>query len=87
IFEKPLESHFGWLGIGSVIGGTLLYSLNVWRRWNNPRRQQTAPWFVPASSAIMVLTGIQLFTSWLLTLVLSELKDRDARTEADLNGR
>ncbi|RME41845.1 MAG: glycosyltransferase family 2 protein [Caldilineae bacterium] len=87
IFDKPLERHFGWLGVLSAAGGSLLYGVNVWRRWHKPRERQVAPWFIPASSAIMVLTGIQLFTSWLLTLVLSELTTRDARTQADLNGQ
>jgi len=84
VFEKPLERHFGWLGIGSVLGGAVMYAVDVWRRWNTSRRDDVAPWFVPATSTVMVLTGIQLFASWLLSLVLSELKDRDARSEADL---
>lgn len=84
LFEKPLETHFGWMGIASVVGGGILYGLDVVRKWNRPRRKETAPWFVPATSVMMVLTGIQLFTSWLLAIVLAEVKDRDARSEADL---
>jgi len=37
-------------------------------------------------STIMVLTGLQLITSWLLILVLAELSRRDARAEEDLGG-
>ncbi len=87
LFKKPLESQFGWLGIGSMVGGGLLYTLDIARRWRRSRQEDVAPWFVPATSTVMVLTGIQLFTSWLLTLVLSELKDRDAKSEADLDGK
>lgn len=83
IFEKPLEEYFGWIGSGLAAAGGLLYSLYVWRRWNKPRNE-VAPWFVPASSTILVLTGLQLIASWLLTIVLSELRDRDARVESDL---
>ena len=32
----------------------------------------------------MVLTGLQLLTSWLLILMLAELSARDAQAEADL---
>lgn len=84
IFEKPLETHFGWMGITSVFGGALMYVVDVIRKWKSPRQKTVAPWFVPATSTVMVLTGIQLFTSWLLSLVLSELKDREAKSEADL---
>ena len=85
LFKKPLESYFGWMGVISATFGGLMYVLYIIRRWNQPR-DEAAPWFVPASSTILVLSGLQLFTSWLLTIVLSELKDRDARTELDLNG-
>ena len=84
IFRKPLENYFGWLGIGSAAGGGLFYSLYIWKRWHKPRQPEVAPWFVPAASTILVLTGIQLFTSWLLTVVLSELSKREVKADADL---
>lgn len=83
LFKKPLEKQFGWLGLGSVLSGGLFYSLYVWRRWRKPRNE-VAPWFVPAASTVLVLSGIQLITSWLLTLVLSELTDRETRAQSDL---
>ncbi len=94
IFRKPLESFFGWFGLSAIAGGGLLYSFSVWRRWDRSRRKQVevAPWFVPAASTILVLTGLQLIASWLLTLVLSELTEREIKTQKDLgkfsgNGR
>lgn len=93
LFDKPLEKHFGWLGLGSMLAGGLVYSFSVWRRWDRSKRKpEVAPWFAPASSTILVLTGLQLITSWLLTLVLSELTKRDAKAQQDLgkfsaNGR
>ena len=83
IFQKPLENHFGWMGIFSAASGILAYIGYVWRRWHQPRNE-VAPWFVPATSTVLVLTGIQLFTSWLLSLVLSELSSRDAKVESDM---
>jgi glycosyltransferase involved in cell wall biosynthesis len=84
IFRKPLEGYFGWLGFGAALGGGLFYSLDVWRRWHKPRNSDIAPWFIPAASAILVLTGLQLITSWLLTLVLGELSKRETKAEVDL---
>ena len=66
IFSVPLETHFGWLGLVSILGGFVIYALAVWLQWTSPA--STAPWFAPAVSAIMVLTGIQLITSWLLVI-------------------
>ena len=84
IFHKPLEQHFGWLGSGIALVGMLLYGVDIWRRWRRPRRGEVAPWFVPAVSTISVLTGLQMITSWLLALVLSELSKRDTQTQNDL---
>jgi len=82
IFSAPLESHFGWLGLIAMIGGGLVYGLAVWQNWTSPT--SAAPWFAPAVSTVMVLTGLQLLTSWLLIIVLAELSERDARAEEDL---
>lgn len=82
VFRTPLESHFGWLGLASMVGGSLVYGLAVWQNWTSPA--STAPWFAPAVSTIMVLTGLQLLISWLLIIVLAELSKREAKTEADL---
>jgi glycosyltransferase involved in cell wall biosynthesis len=93
LFEKPLEGHFGWAGLGSILLGGLFYSGSVWRRWDRSKQKpEVAPWFAPAASTILVLTGLQLIASWLLTLVLSELTKRDAKAQKDLgkfsaNGR
>lgn len=84
IFRTPLERSFGWLGIFTALGGVLFYANDVRRRWHKPRSTDVAPWFVPASSAILVLTGLQLFTSWLLGLVLGELSKRQEKVEMDL---
>ncbi|MFQ5611120.1 MAG: glycosyltransferase family 2 protein [Anaerolineae bacterium] len=82
LLRVPVEFRFGWLGLGAMVGGGLIYGLAVWLGWTSSA--SAAPWFAPAVSAILVLTGLQLFTSWLLTLVLAELSQREARTEMDL---
>jgi hypothetical protein len=94
IFKKPLERQFGWLGLAAILGGVIMYGLDVGRRWDRTKHHQpvVAAWFVPASSSILVLTGLQLMASWLLTLVLGELTKRETKAQADLgnfspNGR
>lgn len=94
LFKKPLEGKFGWFGLSAIAGGGLLYSLDVWRRWDRTKQKkaEVAPWFVPATSTILVLTGLQLIASWLLTLILSELTQRETGVQKDLgkfgtNGR
>jgi hypothetical protein len=82
IFNVPLERRFGWLGVGTMIGGGLVYGAAVWQNWTTPA--SAAPWFVPAVSTVMVLTGLQLLTSWLLIVVLAELSEQDIKAEADL---
>lgn len=83
IFPNPLEGLFGWLGLGSMISGVTLYAFSVWKNWTKPK-QVIAPWFPAAASTILVLTGLQLVTSWLLTVVLSEITERDVKTKIDL---
>jgi len=82
IFNVPLESRFGWLGVAAVLAGGLVYGLAVGLNWTGPA--SAAPWFAPAISTIMVLTGLHLVTSWLLVIVLAELSKRDAAAELDL---
>lgn len=82
IFKAPLESHFGWLGLAAMIGGGLLYGLAIWQQWTAPTNP--APWFAPAVSTVLVLTGLQLVMSWLLVIVLAELSKRDVQAELDL---
>ncbi|HMR66199.1 MAG TPA: glycosyltransferase family 2 protein [Anaerolineae bacterium] len=84
LFKKPLESRFGWLGSGSILIGSLMYILDVSLRWSKPRSKDVAPWFIPAASTVLVLTGLQLITSWLLKLILGELSHREARADVDL---
>jgi len=82
IFNVPLESRFGWLGVVAVLAGGLVYGLAIGLNWTGPA--SAAPWFAPAISTIMVLTGLHLITSWLLVIVLAELSKRDAAAELDL---
>jgi glycosyltransferase involved in cell wall biosynthesis len=84
LMRKPLERHFGWAGLASMAGGVLIYivaSVNDWTAPTSP-----APWFAPAVSSLLVLTGLQLVAAWFLSRVLADLTTRSVKAHADLNG-
>jgi glycosyltransferase involved in cell wall biosynthesis len=84
LFERPLYSRFWWIGGLSIVAGiavgfgSLLLSFNGW--------DVTRLWLWLLGSAMLVLVGVQLTTSWLVMRVLEELSQRDAQTSLDLNG-
>jgi hypothetical protein len=82
LFHTPLESHFGWMGLVSVVAGVVVYTLAVLLGLNSSR--VVPSWFAPAVSSVLVLNGFQLMTSWMLVKVLAELSKRQARAYDDL---
>jgi glycosyltransferase involved in cell wall biosynthesis len=79
VFRRPLEQRFGPIGVALLIVGVLLFvgALLV------PTGGEPA-WFLLVPSAMFVMTGIQLLTSWMLVYLLTELSKRDLRVEADM---
>ncbi|MER3458293.1 MAG: glycosyl transferase, partial [Chloroflexota bacterium] len=84
LFKHPLERDFWWLGLLSGLAGIIIYLLAVRYHWTAPTAP--APWFAPACSALLVLTGLQLVCSWFLARILSELSRRELSAANDLNG-
>jgi glycosyltransferase involved in cell wall biosynthesis len=82
LFRSPLENHFGGMGVASVALGVFVYGLAVLLELDSSGAAPT--WFAPAVSSILVLSGFQLMTSWLLIKVLAQLSQRDARAQDDL---
>jgi glycosyltransferase involved in cell wall biosynthesis len=80
IFSTPLENHFGWMGIVAIGGGVALYVVT------KLTDLAPTPWFYPVVSAMILLMGAQLFTSWTLVKVLSTLSQRETHKLQDLNG-
>ncbi len=82
LFRTPLENHFGWMGLAAAAGGVVVYVLAVLLQLNSSG--VVPPWFAPAVSSVLVLSGVQLMTSWLLVKVLAQLSEREIRVHDDL---
>jgi glycosyltransferase involved in cell wall biosynthesis len=85
LFRTPLERHFGWLGLAAAVSGVAVYALTVLLKLESSGAMPA--WFTPAVSSVLVLSGFQLMTSWLLVKVLAELSEREARAQDDLGAQ
>lgn len=84
LFRQPVEEKFGWLGTIAICAGVVIYCIARWGGYTS--RLEQAPWFWPAISAVLVISGAQLLTSWFLVRTLSILSKRDACIHQDLCG-
>lgn len=82
IFNPPLETHFGWMGlvamgIGAVLGigafGLSLQGTPVDRLW-----------FYLLGATMITIIGVQLLISWIVMRILDELAQRESAAHHDL---
>jgi hypothetical protein len=84
LFRTPLERHFWWIGLASVAAGLgfgiagLVLGLQGW--------PVARLWLYLLAGTMLVLVGIQLIVFWVITHVLDELSQREARAAADAAG-
>ncbi|MCB9454260.1 MAG: glycosyltransferase family 2 protein [Anaerolineaceae bacterium] len=78
MFRKPLEQRFGSIGALLTLVGIVLFIAGVLANSSEPA------WTLLVLSAMFVMTGIQLMTSWLLVKVLGQLTQRDLRVASDM---
>lgn len=85
LFKRPLERHFGWIGLAALAAGlalgigSLLLSLNGW--------PIDRLWFWLLYAVMSSLVGLQLTVFWLIMRVLDELSGREADVAQDLEGK
>jgi glycosyltransferase involved in cell wall biosynthesis len=85
LFERPLERHFGWLGLLALVAGGTLgvaslgLSLGGW-----PMHRL---WFYLLVAALSAMLGLQLLVFWIITQVLGELSQREAHIARDMEGK
>lgn len=84
MFKRPLERHFGWMGLaamglGLAIGvGSFVLSLDGW--------SIDRLWFWLLYAVMLLLVGLQLTVFWLIMRVLDELSQREPLVAQDLAG-
>jgi len=84
IFTRPLDRHFGWMGlltglVGLAVGvASLVLGLNGW--------PVSRLWLYQLGSALLILVGAQLAISWVIMRVLEELSQRETLTTRDQAG-
>ena len=82
LFKTPLDRHFGWMGLLTLVGGLTLGGVNIglgFMGWDVGRL-----WLYFVGSAMMVLVGVQLMIFWILLRVLDELSQREILSDQDL---
>ncbi len=84
IFDPPLETHFGSLGIflilTSLVAAIVLFVLSI----NGWTLQQLWLWMV--AGAMAALIGVQLIVARVIMNVLADLSQRSVRQSEDLRG-
>jgi hypothetical protein len=82
IFNPPLEHHFGWIGLASIVAGTV-FGIGAFIASLNGM-DITRLWFYLLAAAFFSIIGIQLFVSWIVMRVLEELSRRESSAQQDL---
>jgi len=82
VFKRPLDRHFGWVGLTGLGGGmalgvtSLFLSLQGW--------EIARVWLYLLVSAMLILMGVQLIIGWIVVRVLDELSQREIRARQDM---
>jgi glycosyltransferase involved in cell wall biosynthesis len=82
IFNPPLDTHFGWMGLVGMLAGLVLGLVSLGlgiRGWEISRL-----WLYLLGSAMLFLVGVQLLIYWILLRVLDELSQREVLVEKDM---
>ena len=85
VLSRPLERHFGWvglvaMGLGIVVGIlSLVLAMNGW--------EMSRLWFWMLGAAMSVIVGLQLMIFWIVMQVLGELSERQVQVAQDLQGK
>ncbi|MBN1934415.1 MAG: glycosyltransferase family 2 protein [Anaerolineae bacterium] len=85
LFKRPLERHFGWIGMVIMVIGLVMgivsvgFSLGGW--------PIDRLWFYLLSAAMSWILGGQLVVFWIVMQILSELSQRHIQIIEDLKGK
>ncbi len=85
LFARPLERHFGWMGLVIGLVGLVTGAVSVWlalRGWALERL-----WFYLLVAAMSLIMGTQLTAFRVIMSMLAELNLRDQCIDEDLQGK
>ncbi len=82
LFRRPLEHHFGWLGMLTMLVGLLGGAISLGLSFDGWAIERL--WLYMLAAAMLLLLGLQLTVFWLIIQVLGELSCRDADVARDL---
>lgn len=82
IFDPPLDQHFWWLGILSVLFGLGLCGMSLGLGLNGWAIERL--WLYLLAGTMFLLLGTQLVIFWIVMRVLEELSQRELRVQVDL---
>lgn len=85
VFKKPLNRHFGWMGVVGLVAGLVVGSAGLLLTANGGWPLERL-WFYLLFSAMATLVGMQLIIYWILLQVLEELSKREADVARDMQG-
>ncbi len=81
IFKEPLDRKFGWMGLLTIAIGvvvclvSLILGLNGW--------VISRLWLYLTGGAMLMVVGIQLVLSWILSRVLEELSQQESQSRSE----
>ena len=84
VFDPPLETHFGTLGVIGVCVGVVMAVLILMASITGATLEQMWLWMI--ASAMATLIGVQLIVSRVIMNVLSDLSQRESRQSEDMRG-
>jgi hypothetical protein len=84
IFNPPLETHFGSLGVTLVGVGVVAAVILLIVSINGATLEQMWLWMIAGAMAILI--GIQLIVARVIMNVLADLSQREIKQERDLQG-
>ena len=85
VLSRPLERHFGWMGIVVALIGFVLGAVSLGLALGGWPIERL--WFYLLGAAMTLILGMQLMMFWLVMRVLKELSQRELRVSQDLQGK
>jgi glycosyltransferase involved in cell wall biosynthesis len=82
MFDPPLETHFGWIGLVGIVVGTILGLVAFVQSLQGLSVDRL--WFYLLGATVVTIISVQLLVSWIVMRTLDELAQREHAAQNDL---